>query len=185
MSDIENRDKSLEIKDPLVEQLEALAKRTKNPDTQQKFAEQAGDTPAAQRARAYKENPHGTPGMISRGPQISDPYERANREGRPPSTSSEQAAINVANNRDPSFRLDQLRGKTNPNSMAAIENCINSVQNQLNKPNLTLQDLMLAANKSASVPADFPIQVPKDCTLKQLKLFAGKTVPFSQIKSLT
>lgn len=50
----ENRDKNLEAKDPLVEQLKALSEKTKNPDTQKKFAEQAWKTPAANRAEQLK-----------------------------------------------------------------------------------------------------------------------------------
>ena len=123
---------------------EALGQK---PELQRDLANQINTTQVVQRAENFKNMAHGTPGMISTGLQITDPYERANMTPRSPSTTSEQAARNVANHQNPTFRLNELRGKTNPNSMAAIENAINSVQDQLQKQNPSLRDLAIAVNK--------------------------------------
>ncbi len=174
MSGPENRSEQNDV-EKNAEGLRKLSEALGQTKIQADFANQVSTTPAAQRAEKFNQE--------NAWRIHNDSYMPINRDSRSPSTSSEQGVINTANHRDPSFRLNELRWKTNPNSMAAIENCISSVQDELQKSNPLLRDLVNAINKWISVPSDFPIQIPQNCKIPALRISCWKTITFAVLKS--
>lgn len=144
-----------------------------SPETQEAFAAQIPED-TQNRARQLAQRPHGTPGMTTRGNFNSDPYQRANEAGRPTPTTSAEGAQNVANHRSPEFRMNELRAKTNPNTMKAIEQSVGNIQNLMSMPPNTpgfKDKLKIAMNGAISVPSDFPITIPQDCKIPSLNFY--------------